>query len=109
MRYRRRDINRLMAVVMAVVLLLSTLHYETIYSANEEENYIEDYDIYSVDKTDDNVLCVSEDRSTYWTNGSSISIMQPVHSEGELVTYSYANGVDEKFLSLENDTIEFSP
>lgn len=108
MRYRRRDINRLMAVVMAVVLLLSTLHYETIYSANEEENYIEDYDIYSVDKTDDNVLCVSEDRSTYWTNGSSISIMQPVHSEGELVTYSYANGVDEKFLSLENDTIEFS-
>lgn len=108
MRYRRRDINRLMAVVMAVVLLLSTLHNETIYSADEKENHIENYDIYSVDKTDDNVLCVSEDRSTYWTNGSSISIMQPVHSEGELVTYSYANGVDEKFLSLENDTIEFS-
>ena len=107
MRYRR-DIRRFMAVVMAVVILLSTLHYETIYSANEEENYIEDYDIYSVDKTDDNVLCVSEDRSTYWTNGSSISIMQPVHSEGELVTYSYANGVDEEFIPLENDTIEFS-
>ena len=98
MRYRRRDINKLMAVVMAVVILLSTLHYETIYSADEKDNYIEDYDIYSVDKTDDNVLCVSEDRSTYWTNGSSISIRQPDQSEGELVAYSYANGVDEDFM-----------
>lgn len=108
MRYRRRDINKLMAVVMAVVILLSTLHYETIYSADEKDNYIEDYDIYSVDKTDDNVLCVSEDRSTYWTNGSSISIRQPDQSEGELVAYSYANGVDEDFMSFKNNTIEFS-
>ncbi len=108
MRYRRRDIKRFIAVVMSVIILLSTLHYETIYSANEEENYIEDYDIYSVDVTDDSVLCVSEDRSKYWTNGSSIIIIQPVHSEGEPLTYSYANGADEEFIPLDNNTIEFS-
>ncbi len=80
-----KKLKKLIAIILATIIFLTTLNYEGIYSINGAENINEDYDLYNISVESSKTLYVSQNHSQYWTNGDEVCISRN-HSNGEILT-----------------------